>query len=48
MRYADEILFMSGGRIVERGTHEQLMDLKGLYYELYKAQNVPVSEEVAI
>jgi ATP-binding cassette, subfamily B, multidrug efflux pump len=45
---ADEILFMSGGRIVERGSHEQLMGLKGLYYELYKAQNVPASEEVAI
>ena len=46
--HADEILFMNGGRIVERGSHEQLMELKGLYYELYKAQTEPVSEEVAI
>ena len=45
--HADEILFMNGGRIVERGTHEQLMGLKGLYYELYNAQNAPVSGEVA-
>jgi ATP-binding cassette subfamily B multidrug efflux pump len=45
---ADEILFMSGGRIAERGTHEQLMGLKGLYYELYKAQNVPASREVVV
>jgi ATP-binding cassette subfamily B multidrug efflux pump len=46
--HADEILFMNGGRIVERGTHEQLMELKGFYYELYKVQNVTASKEVAV
>jgi ATP-binding cassette subfamily B protein len=46
--HADEILFMNGGRIIERGNHEQLMEHKGLYYELYKAQTEPVPEEVDI
>ncbi len=46
--HADEIIYMNGGRIVERGTHEQLMEWKGLYYELYKAQTEPASEEKAI
>lgn len=46
--HADEILFMNGGRIVERGAHDQLMKQRGLYYELYKAQTQPVSEEVVL
>jgi len=46
--HADEILYMNGGRIVERGNHEQLMALKGQYFELYKAQNEPEPEEEAI
>lgn len=42
---ADEILYMSGGRIAERGNHQQLMALKGQYYELYRAQSEPAQEE---
>lgn len=38
VKHADEILFMDGGRIVERGTHEELMALEGYYRQLYKAQ----------
>lgn len=38
VRNADEILFLENGRIAERGTHEQLLALKGLYYETYLAQ----------
>ncbi|NNH71816.1 ABC transporter ATP-binding protein [Nocardia uniformis] len=29
--HADQILFMEGGRIVERGTHAELLDLNGRY-----------------
>ncbi len=36
--HANEILYMNNGRIAERGTHEQLLELKGLYYELFHAQ----------
>lgn len=38
VRYADEIIFLEDGAIAERGTHEQLLAQKGLYYETYMAQ----------
>ncbi len=39
VRYADEILYMDNGRISERGTHEQLMEMGGSYYSLYISQS---------
>ena len=38
VRNADEILFLDNGCIAERGTHEELLAQKGLYYETYAAQ----------
>jgi ATP-binding cassette subfamily B protein len=38
IRGADQILVVDGGRIVERGTHEQLLADGGLYAELYRTQ----------
>jgi len=38
VRRADLILVMDGGRIVERGAHEQLLALNGLYREIYELQ----------
>jgi ATP-binding cassette subfamily B protein len=38
VRGADQILVVDGGRIVERGTHRELMTLGGLYSELYTTQ----------
>lgn len=32
------ILYVDDGRIMEMGTHDELMNKKGLYYELYKSQ----------
>ncbi|SHH12621.1 ATP-binding cassette, subfamily B [Butyrivibrio fibrisolvens DSM 3071] len=38
VRNADEILYLDNGRIAERGTHEELLRKKGLYYDTYIAQ----------
>lgn len=38
VRNADQILFLEDGRIEERGTHEELLAARGLYYETYMAQ----------
>lgn len=39
VRDADEILFMDDGKIVERGTHEELLKRNGAYAHLYELQN---------
>lgn len=38
IRNADQVLVMDDGMIVERGKHEELLDKKGFYYELYMSQ----------
>jgi ATP-binding cassette subfamily B protein len=38
VRMADHIVVLSRGRIVERGTHEQLMQLNGRYAQLFALQ----------
>ena len=35
---ADQILVMENGKIVEHGTHNELMERKGLYHKLYSIQ----------
>lgn len=44
-RLADMIYVMDQGEIVEKGTHEELNELKGLYYEIYKTQEDPKIRE---
>jgi ABC-type multidrug transport system fused ATPase/permease subunit len=39
IRRADQILVMEQGRIVERGTHDELYLLRGRYYDLYTRQH---------
>jgi len=39
IRRADQILVVEAGRIIERGTHEQLYAAGGRYYELYTKQH---------
>ncbi len=38
VRDADEILVLNGGRIIQRGIHEQLAGSPGLYQQMYQAQ----------
>lgn len=38
IKNADRILVIDQGRIVEAGTHEELLQLKGTYYRLYQTQ----------
>ena len=38
IQHADEIIVLDRGRIIERGTHQELLDLKGYYYKLYNRQ----------
>ena len=38
IQHADKILVMHKGKIKERGTHQELLSKKGLYYNLYQLQ----------
>jgi len=40
VRNADYIMVMDKGRIIERGKHEELLALKGKYYELYTGNEI--------
>src|SRR5207302_3650913 len=44
IREADQILVIDEGRIVERGTHDELIRVGGLYSELYRTQFEPQAE----
>ena len=35
VRNSDAIMVLDHGKIIERGTHEQLIEMKGTYYQLY-------------
>ena len=38
IRNADHILVMKAGNIIEQGSHEELLKMKGFYHELYNSQ----------
>ena len=38
LKHADVIIYMNGGRIIEAGTHNQLMELKKNYFQLNQLQ----------
>lgn len=40
VQHADEIIVMDSGRVVEQGTHEELLNMKGSYYNLVEMQQL--------
>ncbi len=45
IRDADVILVMNNGSIIEQGNHQQLLEKKGFYYDLYNSQFIGASIE---
>jgi len=43
IRSADSIMLMENGLLQEMGSHQQLIDRKGLYYALYRQQDASVN-----
>jgi ABC-type multidrug transport system fused ATPase/permease subunit len=41
VRHADQILVLDNGSIAEQGTHNELVQRKGLYRQLYELQLLP-------
>lgn len=38
VKNADEIIILENGEIVERGTHQELLALRGRYFDIYQEQ----------
>ena len=53
---ADQILVMDRGKIIQRGTHQELLQQPGLYLDMYQAQRnlmeqkpeIPISQVDAV
>ena len=45
IKNADVIVTLKDGQVQEKGTHEQLMSLQGLYYSLVQSQTKGSTEE---
>lgn len=42
VKHCDKILVMDEGTVAEEGSHKQLLELKGLYYDIYQQQMLEV------
>jgi ATP-binding cassette subfamily B protein len=47
IRDANVILVMEAGRIVEQGSHEELLAAQGAYYRLYQSQFTGAATDLA-
>ncbi|WP_134682989.1 ABC transporter ATP-binding protein [Brevibacillus migulae] len=46
LKHADEILVLQDGRVMERGTHERLLEQQGWYYRQYERQQMELAQEL--
>jgi ATP-binding cassette subfamily B protein len=47
VRHADNIVVLDGGRVVEQGSHDELLALDGRYAQLFRLQAERFSEDEA-
>ncbi len=47
VRNADQIIVLDEGSMVERGTHEELLALRGIYFDVFATQAGLTAEEAA-
>lgn len=40
IKECDEIILMKNGKIIEKGEHNELLEMKGEYWKLVKSQNL--------
>ncbi|MBP7885488.1 ABC transporter ATP-binding protein [Patescibacteria group bacterium] len=39
VKHADDIIYIADGKVIERGTHNELLKLKGEYYTMVELQS---------
>ena len=46
IKYADRIIVIDEGRVIEQGSHQSLVDLNGAYNKIYKKQMLQAESDI--